>query len=31
VKKNITAPFMGLFGTERVNVLQLNIDLDAAK
>ena len=31
VKKNIAKPLAGLFGTERVNVLQLNIDLDDLK
>lgn len=28
VEKNIEKPLLGLFGTERVNVLQLNIELD---
>lgn len=28
VEKNIEKPLAGLFGTQRVNVLQLNIDLD---
>jgi K+-transporting ATPase ATPase C chain len=31
VKKHIAKPLAGLFGTERVNVLQLNIDLDNLK
>ena len=31
VKKHIDKPFAGLFGTEKVNVLQLNIDLDNLK
>jgi len=31
VEKHITKPLAGLFGTERVNVLQLNIDLDNLK
>ncbi|HMU47921.1 MAG TPA: K(+)-transporting ATPase subunit C [Chitinophagaceae bacterium] len=31
VKKNIEKPLAGLFGTETVNVLQLNIDLDNLK
>lgn len=31
VKKHIDKPLTGLFGTERVNVLQLNIDLDNLK
>lgn len=31
VEKHIEKPFAGLFGTERVNVLSLNIALDAAK
>lgn len=31
VKSHIQKPLMGLFGTERVNVLQLNIDLDNLK
>lgn len=31
VKKNIEGPLAGLFGTERVNVLQLNIELDKLK
>ncbi len=31
VKKHIEKPLLGLFGTERVNVLQLNIDLDNLK
>ena len=31
VKKHIDKPLVGLFGTERVNVLQLNIDLDNLK
>lgn len=31
VKKHIEKPLAGLFGTERVNVLQLNIDLDNLK
>lgn|SRR5689334_3688360 len=28
VKEHIEAPLAGLFGTQRINVLQLNIDLD---
>jgi K+-transporting ATPase ATPase C chain len=28
VKNNIEAPFLGMFGTERVNVLKLNLVLD---
>lgn len=31
VQKNIEKPLLGLFGTQRVNVLQLNIDLDNLK
>ena len=31
VEKHIEKAFLGLFGTERVNVLQLNIDLDNLK
>lgn len=31
VKQHIVKPLAGLFGTERVNVLQLNIDLDNLK
>lgn len=31
VKKHIEKPLAGLFGTERVNVLQLNIELDDLK
>jgi len=31
VERNIEKPLLGLFGTERVNVLQLNIDLDSSK
>ena len=31
VKSHIQKPLAGLFGTERVNVLQLNIDLDNLK
>jgi K+-transporting ATPase ATPase C chain len=31
VEKYIEKPLLGLFGTERVNVLQLNIDLDNSK
>lgn len=31
VDKHIEKPLLGLFGTERVNVLQLNIDLDNLK
>jgi len=31
VKNNIEAPLVGLFGTKRVNVLQLNIQLDNLK
>lgn len=31
VHSHIEKPFFGLFGTERVNVLQLNIDLDNLK
>ena len=31
VKKHIENPLLGLFGTERVNVLQLNIELDNLK
>lgn len=31
VEKHIEKPLLGLFGTERVNVLQLNIDLDKLK
>ena len=31
VKKHIDKPLAGLFGTDRVNVLQLNIDLDNLK
>jgi potassium-transporting ATPase KdpC subunit len=31
VEKNIEAPLAGLFGTKRVNVLQLNIELDKLK
>jgi K+-transporting ATPase ATPase C chain len=31
VRKHIAKPLAGLFGTERVNVLQLNIDLDNLK
>ena len=28
VEENIESPFLGLFGTERVNVLKLNLALD---
>jgi potassium-transporting ATPase KdpC subunit len=31
VTQHIESPLLGLFGTERVNVLQLNIDLDNLK
>ncbi|MGN6247741.1 MAG: K(+)-transporting ATPase subunit C [Ginsengibacter sp.] len=31
VTKEISKPLLGLFGTEKVNVLQLNIDLDNLK
>ncbi len=31
VEGNIESPFLGLFGTERVNVLQLNLALDEIK
>jgi potassium-transporting ATPase KdpC subunit len=31
VDQHIEKPLLGLFGTERVNVLQLNIDLDSLK
>ncbi len=31
VKNHVEKPLLGLFGTERVNVLQLNIDLDNLK
>lgn len=31
VEKHIEKPLLGLFGTERINVLQLNIDLDNSK
>ncbi len=31
IKKNTESPLAGLFGTERVNVLKLNIDLDKMK
>jgi potassium-transporting ATPase KdpC subunit len=31
VDQHIERPLLGLFGTERVNVLQLNIDLDSFK
>jgi K+-transporting ATPase ATPase C chain len=31
VKEHIEKPLLGLFGTERVNVLRLNIDLDKIK
>ena len=31
VKEHVEKPLAGLFGTERVNVLQLNIDLDKLK
>ena len=31
VTQHIETPLLGLFGTERVNVLQLNIDLDRLK
>jgi K+-transporting ATPase ATPase C chain len=31
VAKHIEKPLLGLFGTERVNVLQLNIDLENSK
>ena len=31
VNKHIEKPFAGLFGTSRINVLQLNIDLDVMK
>jgi K+-transporting ATPase ATPase C chain len=31
VEKSIEAPLAGLFGTEKVNVLQLNIELDKLK
>jgi K+-transporting ATPase ATPase C chain len=29
VEKSIEKPLLGLFGTEKVNVLKLNIELDA--
>ena len=31
VRQHIDKPLLGLFGTKRVNVLQLNIDLDNFK
>lgn len=31
IASHVEKPLLGLFGTERVNVLQLNIDLDKAK
>jgi potassium-transporting ATPase KdpC subunit len=31
VSRHIEKPLLGLFGTERINVLQLNIDLDKMK
>ncbi len=31
VEENIESPFLGLFGTERVNVLKLNLALDEIK
>jgi K+-transporting ATPase ATPase C chain len=31
ISQHIEKPLLGLFGTERVNVLQLNIDLDTLK
>ena len=31
VKSNIESPFLGIFGTERVNVLKLNLALDELK
>jgi K+-transporting ATPase ATPase C chain len=31
VQKNIHAPLLGILGTERINVLQLNIELDNLK
>jgi len=31
VSKHIDKPLLGLFGTERINVLELNIDLDKLK
>jgi potassium-transporting ATPase KdpC subunit len=31
VESHIEGPWLGLFGTERVNVLQLNIDMDKSK
>ena len=31
VQSHIEGPWLGMFGTERVNVLQLNIDLDKCK
>lgn len=31
VKRNISKPLLSMFGTERVNVLQLNIELDGTK
>jgi K+-transporting ATPase ATPase C chain len=31
VQKNIQAPLLGMLGTERINVLQLNVELDNLK
>ena len=31
VKKHVEKPWLALFGTERVNVLQLNLELDNLK
>ena len=30
VNKHIEKPFLGLFGTEKINVLKLNVALDEA-
>lgn len=31
IEKNIESPFLGIFGTEKINVLKLNIALDGLK
>ena len=31
IEKNIESPFLGMFGTEKINVLKLNIALDGLK
>lgn len=31
IEKNIESPFLGMFGSEKINVLKLNIALDGLK